>query len=97
MANLRIPVGLMPGHPHQFGHRQGPVARVPRYGAKKLNPIVFSQLSRLFFGPAVRVQDRRPDGLSLRVQSNQVLHLSAHDDAGDLVTPEVLDAPTGPG
>ena len=90
MANLRIPVGLMPGHPHQFGHRQGPIAWVPHVGVEGLDTIDFSQLSRLFFGPAVRVQDRRPDRLPLRIQGDQVLHLSAHDDAGDLVALEVL-------
>lgn len=90
MANLRIPVGLMPVHPHQLGYRQGPIARIPHSGAEGISPIHFRQLSRLFFGPAVRVQDRRPDRLPLRIQGDQVLHLSAHDDAGDLVALEML-------
>lgn len=97
MANLRIPVGLMPGHPHQLGYGQGPIARVPHSGAEGLSPIGFNQLSRLLFGPAIRVQDRRSDGLPLRIQGDQVLHLPTHDDAGDLVALEVLDTPPGPG
>ena len=97
MANLRIPVGLMPGHPHQFGHRQGPVARVPHSSAEGPSPVSFNQLGRLLFGPAVRVQDCRPDRLPLRIHGDQILHLSAHDDTGDLVALEMLDAPPGPG
>ena len=39
---------------------------------------------RLLHGPAVTVKDGRADGLQLFIHGDHVLHLAAHDDAGDL-------------
>ena len=72
---------LLP-QPHKLG--EGTVAPVAGDGQKAVRPYGLFQLSGLDFRTAVGVQNGVACGLEVAVQGDQVLHLAAHGDGGNV-------------
>ena len=83
MTNARVRFRLVFAQPHELRQRQTafePVANgVQETFCTAL--ICLGELLGLFLGSAIRIQNGIVDGIELAVQSNNILHLTAEDDA----------------
>ena len=83
MTNARVRFRLVFAQPHELRQRQAAFEPVAN-GVQETfysTLICLGELLGLFLGSAIRIQNGIADGIELAVQSNNILHLTAENDA----------------